>query len=128
MPAGCPVHDRAVEVLKPFNPVIVTGTVIELESPGGACGIVIAPVPKLTLKSRTFVVVLLELFAGIASDWSAEAVNVISCEGINPGVTLMVNGALAPNASVPALHTTLVVPVQFGPLPAATNVYPAGTL
>src|SRR3954468_15669732 len=135
IPAGRPTQERAVEVLKPLSPVMVTGKPNGLDCPGGGCGIVIALpgtgipfAPKKTVKSFTLVVVVPELFVGLESGSSAEAVNVMSCEATRPGVTLRVNGALLPAVSVPALQTTVVVPAQFGPLPAATKVYPAGTL
>src|SRR3954471_18327333 len=57
-PAGWPMHVSAVEVLKPFCAVSVTGTVTELDCPGGGCGIVIAFVPSARVKSLMFTVKL----------------------------------------------------------------------
>src|SRR3954453_22232381 len=94
IPAGCPTQERAVEVLKPLSPVMVTGKLNGLDCPGGGCGMGIAlpgtGIPfalKKTVKSFTSVVVVPALLPEFESGSSAEAVKVISCEATSPGVT-----------------------------------------
>src|SRR4051812_22302255 len=99
-PAGWPVHDNAVEELKPLKPVTVTGTVTELDCPAGPRGMTTSMPRGPTSKSFTSVVVSLELLPRAGSPSSAEAVKVCSCDAISPGFTLMMKLAVAPEINV----------------------------